>query len=73
MKYHHWTEEEGFRLPPPSGVNTLNEVEIDGKKIQVGIGIHDSSSSLAPYFCRKPGEISFNLDRHMVHQYESVQ
>jgi len=56
MTYHRWTEEEGFRLPPPSGVNTLNEITIDGKKIHSGIGIHDSSSSLAPYFSGSQGK-----------------
>jgi sugar (pentulose or hexulose) kinase len=50
MKYHDWVKEEGFNLPDPSDVSTLNEVDIDGKKIKVGIGIHDSSASLAPYF-----------------------
>lgn len=50
MTYHRWTREEGLTLPPPSDVNTLNEIIIDGKKIFAGIGIHDSSSSLAPYF-----------------------
>ena len=56
MTYHRWTEEEGFMLPHPSGVNTLNEVLIDGKIINVGIGIHDSSSSLAPYFSGSQGK-----------------
>jgi sugar (pentulose or hexulose) kinase len=56
MTYHRWTEEEGLKLPPPSGVNTLHEVIIDGKKINVGIGIHDSSSSLAPYFSGSQGK-----------------
>jgi hypothetical protein len=34
----------------------LNEIDIDGKKIMVGIGIHDSSSSLAPYFSSSEGK-----------------
>ncbi|MCU0473567.1 MAG: FGGY family carbohydrate kinase [Bacteroidales bacterium] len=50
MKYHQWTKDEGLRLPEPIDVGTLHEVEIEGKKIKVGIGIHDSSSALAPYF-----------------------
>jgi sugar (pentulose or hexulose) kinase len=50
MNYHPWLEKEGIILPEPVPVDTVNEVEIDGKKIVVGIGIHDSSSSLAPYF-----------------------
>jgi sugar (pentulose or hexulose) kinase len=50
MTYHRWTEEEGLMLPDPVGVSTLNDVDIEGKNVKVGIGIHDSSSSLAPYF-----------------------
>jgi sugar (pentulose or hexulose) kinase len=50
MTYHRWTGEEGLMLPDPVGVSTLNDVDIEGKNVKVGIGIHDSSSSLAPYF-----------------------
>ena len=50
MNYHPWLEKEGITLPDPAPVDTVNEVVIDGKKLVVGIGIHDSSSSLAPYF-----------------------
>jgi sugar (pentulose or hexulose) kinase len=56
MTYHSWTTDEGLNLPPPVDVNTLHEVEIEGKKIQVGIGLHDSSSSLAPYFTGSTGK-----------------
>lgn len=56
MEYHRWTMEEGLRLPSPSEVSNVNEVIIDGKKIAVGIGIHDSSSSLAPYFAGSNGK-----------------
>jgi sugar (pentulose or hexulose) kinase len=56
MTYHQWTKEEGLNLPEPTDVNTVNEVEIDGKKMFVGIGIHDSSSSLAPYFTASEGK-----------------
>ena len=50
MAYHPWVTEYGLTLPVPVPVDTLNEVVIGGKTINVGIGIHDSSSSLAPYF-----------------------
>ncbi len=50
MTYHPWLEKEGILLPEPVSVETVNEVTIEGKSILVGIGIHDSSSSLAPYF-----------------------
>jgi sugar (pentulose or hexulose) kinase len=56
MDYHRWTAEEGLKVPVPSDIYTLNEVIIDGKKIHVGIGIHDSSSSLAPYFTASQGK-----------------
>jgi len=50
MKYHKWISDEGLSLPEPSPIGTLNEVEFEGKAIKVGIGIHDSSASLVPYF-----------------------
>jgi hypothetical protein len=37
-------------------VSTINEVIIGGKKLYSGIGIHDSSSSLAPYFAASKGK-----------------
>jgi sugar (pentulose or hexulose) kinase len=53
MCYHPWVEAQGLNLPQPVPLDTLNEVVIDGKTLQIGIGIHDSSSSLAPYFASK--------------------
>jgi sugar (pentulose or hexulose) kinase len=50
MSYHPWVKALELNLPDPVSVATLNEVVIEGKKLQIGIGIHDSSSSLAPYF-----------------------
>ena len=50
MTYHPWVNEYGLSLPDPVPVDTVNEVIIGGKAVSVGIGIHDSSSSLAPYF-----------------------
>jgi hypothetical protein len=50
MEYHPWIKAMNLEFPDPVPVNTLNEVEVSGRKILVGIGIHDSSSSLAPYF-----------------------
>ena len=48
MDYHPWVKDEGISLPPPVPVSTCSEVNISGKKILCGTGIHDSSSSLAP-------------------------
>jgi sugar (pentulose or hexulose) kinase len=53
MKYHTWVRDESIPMPEPSPVGTINEVEIDRKKVRIGIGIHDSSASLAPYFAFK--------------------
>ena len=55
MNYHPWIRIQGLNLPEPIPVETVNEIEIEGKKIKIGIGIHDSSSSLAPYFSSKAG------------------
>ena len=56
MCYHPWVKVHGLNIPEPVPVDTLNEVIIDGKSIKVGIGIHDSSSSLAPYFTSDKGK-----------------
>ena len=56
MKYHCWTGEEGLKFPDPADVSTINEIMIRGKKLYSGIGIHDSSSSLAPYFAASKGK-----------------
>ena len=56
MDYHPWTRVQNLNLPSPVPVETINEVVIDGRKIVVGIGIHDSSSSLAPYFSGSVGK-----------------
>jgi sugar (pentulose or hexulose) kinase len=56
MCYHPWVKVQGLNLPDPVPVETLNEVILEGKKLQIGIGIHDSSSSLAPYFSSSAGK-----------------
>ena len=56
MNYHPWIKKLGLSLPEPVPVDTFNEVEIEGKKVLIGIGIHDSSSSLAPYFSGSEGK-----------------
>lgn len=47
--YHSWLANENIHLPDPVSNEEANETDINGQKIQVGIGIHDSSSSLVPY------------------------
>jgi sugar (pentulose or hexulose) kinase len=48
-KYHVWLANENIQLPAPVSNNEATETIINSQKIQVGIGIHDSSSSLVPY------------------------
>jgi sugar (pentulose or hexulose) kinase len=49
MSYHPWLADESITLPTPIPNNTIYSITVAGKKINVGIGIHDSSASLAPY------------------------
>jgi sugar (pentulose or hexulose) kinase len=56
MNYHPWVNAYGLQMPEPVPVETVNEVEIEGRKVLVGIGIHDSSASLAPYFSGDKGK-----------------
>lgn len=49
QKYHQWIADEGMPFPAPVSNYTHFDVTVEGKTIQVGIGIHDSSASLAPY------------------------
>jgi sugar (pentulose or hexulose) kinase len=56
MDYHPWLSAYGLTLPSPVPVEMVNEIELAGKKILVGIGIHDSSASLAPYFTAGKGK-----------------
>ncbi|MEI8226523.1 MAG: FGGY family carbohydrate kinase, partial [Bacteroidota bacterium] len=56
MSYHPWVKVRGLILPEPVPIGTLNDIVIEGKKLKIGIGIHDSSSSLAPYFAGSKGK-----------------
>jgi len=47
--YHSWLSNEGINLPQPEPNNYTTICHIADKNIRVGLGIHDSSSSLAPY------------------------
>ncbi|MBN1926387.1 MAG: carbohydrate kinase [Prolixibacteraceae bacterium] len=49
MKPHKWIEDEGIKLPEQVSNFHSENVEVSGKKIKVGTGIHDSSASLVPY------------------------
>ncbi len=50
MRYHDWIRDEGLALPEPVGVERVYPAAKIQSEVPVGIGIHDSSSSLVPYF-----------------------
>jgi sugar (pentulose or hexulose) kinase len=56
MKYHQWVGEEGLTFPDPVDIKTVTKLNINGKQVYAGIGVHDSSSSLAPYFAGSKGK-----------------
>lgn len=49
--YHNWVYAEGIDqiLPPIIPTDTSINTTIFGKKVKIGVGIHDSSSALLPY------------------------
>lgn len=49
MCYHPWLKAEGIALSEPEAVSRTFQLERGGISLETGIGIHDSSSSLAPY------------------------
>lgn len=49
MRYHPWLQEEGIQLPEPQSVSQTLRVKEGRLSFECGVGIHDSSSSLAPY------------------------
>ena len=56
MSYHPWTKQLGARLPDPEPAETTYPSSLFDKSVPVGIGIHDSSSSLVPYFMKSLDE-----------------
>ncbi|WP_268122454.1 FGGY-family carbohydrate kinase [Roseivirga pacifica] len=50
-QYHNWVNQEGINsiLAPITNTTTCTKVELHGKAIKIGAGIHDSSSALLPY------------------------
>lgn len=53
--YHDWVIKEGIdeKLPPIVSTKTSINMNYQGKKIKIGVGIHDSSSALLPYVLSK--------------------
>ncbi|MDB4292609.1 FGGY family carbohydrate kinase [Maribacter sp.] len=50
-EYHSWVYQEGIheKLPPIVASGETKPVKYKGKTIEMGVGIHDSSSALLPY------------------------
>ena len=49
QQYHRWLTDEQLTLPEPESNLHLQSVILNGEKVQVGSGLHDSSASLIPY------------------------
>ena len=51
MDYHQWVYHEGLneKLAPIHSSTTVFPINIHGKEIPVGVGIHDSSAAVLPY------------------------
>ncbi len=49
--YHDWIYKEGIhlKLPPLVSTETSINMNYNGRRIKIGVGIHDSSSALLPY------------------------
>ena len=49
--YHEWVYKEGINKILPTIVSTETSINMNynGKRIKIGVGIHDSSSALLPY------------------------
>ena len=50
MRYHPWLQDEGIYLEKPLPNDFLMEISVNNRTLMAGTGIHDSSSSLVPYF-----------------------
>ncbi|QDH78891.1 carbohydrate kinase [Echinicola soli] len=53
--YHDWVKQEGIDrvLPEIASTGQLYSAELCGRKVDIGVGIHDSSSALASYLVRE--------------------
>ncbi|WP_282122132.1 FGGY family carbohydrate kinase [Algibacter mikhailovii] len=48
MKYHNWLSDAHINLPMPTNGREAIITELNGDKVAVGTGLHDSSSSIIP-------------------------
>ncbi len=56
MKYHTWVSNENINLPEPSNGKEAIQANVNGEQIAVGMGLHDSSSSIIPLLKESKGE-----------------
>lgn len=56
-RYHDWVEQENIskKLAPICPSDSVSTIELNAKKIVVGIGLHDSSAALIPYLSNLQG------------------
>lgn len=49
--YHDWVNAEGLQnlFPPITKADHTFTINVDGKQIKMGVGVHDSSAALMPY------------------------
>ena len=71
--YHKWIKDEGITLPEPVSNSLTYPVTVNSKNIKVGIGIHDSSASLAPPDGQGITTLGSDLHRYLVYLHESLQ
>jgi sugar (pentulose or hexulose) kinase len=48
--YHPWIQKEKILLPAPVSNSMVWDVSVRNRVVKTGVGIHDSSASLVPYF-----------------------
>lgn len=62
MRYNNWLKEEGITLPEPNPGKNAELSLINGQEIAIGMGLHDSSSSIIPLLeSQKDSENEFIL------------
>ncbi len=55
MNYHNWLNEENISLPEPTNGKEATIAIVNGEKIAIGTGLHDSSSSIIPLLKKNHG------------------
>ncbi|MEM6339450.1 MAG: FGGY family carbohydrate kinase, partial [Pseudomonadota bacterium] len=48
MQYHDWIKQENIELPQPKPGKNSKITRVNGQKVAIGKGLHDSSSSIIP-------------------------